>query len=62
MIQENSDYKPLNNGSPPVKMDEVGRRAQAAANRAAEKMIERKRRLGHKVVIYKDGKVLTVDP
>ncbi len=43
-------------------VDEKTRGMIAAANRAAEKMIERKRRLGHKVVIYKDGKVLTVDP
>jgi len=43
-------------------IDETARKAIQAANRSAEKLREHKRRMGHKLVIYKDGKVITVDP
>ncbi len=33
-----------------------------AAIRSGEKLRERKRALGHKLVIWEDGKVVTVDP
>ena len=43
-------------------IDEITRKAIQAANRSAEKLRDQKRRLGHKLVIVQDGKVVTVDP
>ncbi len=57
----NNNHHPL----PPLKeeqLDEFSRNAVRAANRAAEKLRHKKRLLGHKLVIYKNGKVVTVDP
>jgi predicted ABC-type ATPase len=36
--------------------------AKRAMDRATEKELDRKRKLGHKIVIWKDGKVQIVDP
>ncbi len=49
----------------PITDDEVAetaKKAIQAANRSAEKLRDQKRRLGHKLVIVQDGKVVTVDP
>ncbi len=56
-----NNHQPL----PPLKdeqHDEFSRNAVNAANRAAKKLREQKRLLGHKLVIYKNGEVVTVDP
>ncbi|MCF6312071.1 MAG: hypothetical protein L3J39_06440 [Verrucomicrobiales bacterium] len=50
---------------PPLRedqLDEDAKKAVRAAQRAGKKLRERKRLLGHKLVISKNGKVLTVDP
>ena len=36
--------------------------AKRAMERATEKELERKRKLGHKIVIWKDGEAIVVDP
>jgi hypothetical protein len=43
-------------------VSEIAKKAIQAANRSAEKLRDQKRRLGHKLVIVQDGKVVTVDP
>ncbi len=44
------------------KYPEEVQKAINAMNRASEKMIERKRALGHKMVVWKDGEMVVVDP
>ena len=56
-----STFNPL----PPLRddqLDDDGRKAVQAARRAAEKLRQRKRLLGRKLVISQDGKVIEVDP
>jgi len=43
-------------------LDEDARKAVQAARRAAEKLRKRKRLLGQKLVVYQEGKVVTIDP
>jgi len=57
----NPNRKPL----PPLRDDQLNeeaRKAVRAARRAAEKLRNQKRLLGQKLVVFQDGKVVTVDP
>lgn len=48
--------------SPERELSKEAQLAVAAANRAAKKLRERKRALGQKLVVWKDGAVALVDP
>ena len=57
----NPNRKPL----PPLGDDQLGEealKAVRAARRAADKLRHQKRLLGQKLVIFQNGKVVTVDP
>lgn len=57
--------KPNKSPLPPLRPDqlsETAKKAVQAAERSAEKLREKKRKLGQKLVIYADGKVQTVEP
>ncbi len=57
----NTKHKPL----PPLREDQLdddAKKAIQAAQRVAKKLREQKRLHGHKLVICRDGEVITIDP
>ena len=53
------------NPLPPLRddqLDDHAKKTVRAARRAAEKLRQQKRLLGHQLVIFQDGKVVRVDP
>jgi len=43
-------------------IDDEAKAALRAAKRSAEKLREWKRKMGYKLIVWKDGKVVEVDP